>query len=176
MERPRPDRVRPIDREALTPAQRDVYDRIQDSRGGVEGPFTMLLHVPELADRVQRLGAYLRYETALDRDLAETAVLATSRVWDSAFEWEAHEPLARRAGVPDSVIEALRATADLSGLPERFRMVGSYARALASSGHVPDDVYEASVALLGKSATVELTVLVGYYTMLAMTLGAHGLD
>jgi 4-carboxymuconolactone decarboxylase len=173
MDRTRPDRVPPIDLEAMTPAQRDVFARIHESRGSVEGPFTMLLHVPELADRVQRLGAYLRYETALDGDLAETAVLATSRAWGNAFEWETHEPLARRAGVPDVVVEALRADADFSPLPDRYRIVGAYARELARSGHVPDEVYEASNALLGRSATVELTVLVGYYTLLAMTLNAH---
>ena len=94
-------RVQQVDPERLTPEQREVFDRIAGTRGRVAGPFTVLLHAPDLADRVQNVGAYLRYETELERDLAETAVLVTSRAWDSAFEWEAHEPHARRAGVPD---------------------------------------------------------------------------
>ena len=101
-------RVQQVDPERLTPEQREVFDRIAGTRGRVAGPFTVLLHAPDLADRVQNVGAYLRYETELERDLAETAVLVTARAWDSAFEWEAHEPHARRAGVPAEVIEALR--------------------------------------------------------------------
>jgi 4-carboxymuconolactone decarboxylase len=160
----------------LSRDQQDVFDRIAGSRGRVAGPFTVLLHAPALADRVQHVGAYLRYETELERDVAETAVLATSRAWRSAFEWEAHEPHARSAGVPDAVIDALRADADLAALPERYRVTAEYVRALASTGRVPDEIYGATQTLLGTKALVELTVLVGYYTMLAMTLGGHEID
>ncbi len=63
-----------------------------------------------------------------------------------------------------------------TALPDRYRITVEYVRALASTARVPDEVYQAGLSLLGAAALVELTVLVGYYTMLAMTLGGHGLD
>lgn len=162
-----------MDPERQDPHQQDVSDRIARSRGRVVGPFPVLLQVPALADRVQHVGAYLRYEAALDRDLAEAAVLVTAQVWDSPLEWDEHEPLAREAGVPTSVIEAIRTGAGSADMPEPLRIVCDYARELASSGRVHDGVYEPILDMLGAARTVELTVLVGYYTMLAMTLNAH---
>ena len=166
-------RLKRIDPEHLSPAQQDVFDRIAGTRGRVAGPFTVLLHVPELADRVQHLGAYLRYEAGIDRDFAETAVLVTAKAWACPFEWEAHEPLARLAGVPDVVIEGVRAGSDAGLMPERYRAVCEYTRELAQSGRVSDELHRAALMLLGVPGTVELTVLVGYYTLLAMTLNAH---
>jgi 4-carboxymuconolactone decarboxylase len=169
-------RIGPVDPARLSPAQQPVFDRIAGTRGRVAGPFTVLLHVPELADRIQHLGAYLRYEASLDRDVAETAVLVTAQTWKSPFEWEAHEPHARRAGVPEAVIDTLREGLDTTSLPTRYRVVCDYVRDLAATGRVSDAVYAATSELLGVDGTVELTVLVGYYTLLAMTLSAHELE
>lgn len=137
------------------------------------GPFPVLLQVPALADRIQHVGAYLRYEAALDRDLAEAAILVTAQVWDSPLEWDEHEPLAREAGVPTTVIESLRTGTASAAMPGPLRIVCEYARELASTGRVSSEVYEPVLDLLGVARTVELTALVGYYTMLAMTLNAH---
>ena len=166
-------RMQPVDPARLSPEQQDVFDRIAGTRGRVAGPFTVLLHVPALADRIQHLGAYLRYEAGLDRDLAEIAVLVTAEAWACPFEWDAHEPLARRAGVPDAVIEGVRDGNRSGSMPGRFRAVCDYARELASSGRVSDKIYRTAFELLGIAGIVELTVLVGYYTLLAMTLNAH---
>lgn len=171
-----PDRIHPVDFDRLTPAQRGVADRIAGTRGRVAGPFTVLLHVPALTERVQQLGAYLRYEATLARDVAETGVLATARACGSPFEWSAHEPLARIAGVPDEVIAALRSGGDVEAMPRRFRIVCDYALQLGATGSVSDDAYSAAADLLGVEGTVELTVLIGYYALLAMTLSAHHIE
>lgn len=169
-------RVEGVEPERLSPAQRAVFDRIAGTRGRVAGPFTVLLHSPELANRVQEVGAYLRFESELARDIVETAVLVTARVWGSTFEWDAHEPHAERAGVPRDVIDMLQADEDASDLREPYGVVTAYVRAIATSRRAPDDVYEAAREVLGTTGIVELTVLVGYYTLLAMTLGAHEID
>ncbi|MCC6618955.1 MAG: carboxymuconolactone decarboxylase family protein [Chloroflexi bacterium] len=169
-------RVGPIDPSRLSVEQREVFDRIRDSRGDVVGPFTVLLHAPVLADHVQRLGAYLRYETHLERDLAEAAVLVVARAWSSEFEWAAHEPIAREAGTPDEVVETIRAGTAFERLPDRYRIVCTIARSLACRERIGSEEYEAAVELLGVPALVELTVLVGYYVMLAMTLATHRVD
>ena len=149
-----------------------MFDRIAATRGRVPGPYTVLLHVPALADRVQSLGAYLRYEGDLDRDLAEFAILLTAHRWASMYVWNAHEPIARHAGAPDAVIDAARSGDDSGSMPARYRVVCEYARELSSSGSVSDEVYEAAATLLGIPGVIELTVLVGYYGLISMTVNA----
>lgn len=169
-------RVGPVDADHLRPDQQAVFDRIAGTRGRVAGPFTVLLHVPELTERVQRLGAYLRYEATLARDVAETGVLVTATVRRSRFEWDAHEPLARAAGVPDGVLSAIRDGSEARSLPAPFAAVVEYARQLAETGRVSTDAYGALLDEVGAEGVVELTVLVGYYTLLAMTLSAHEIE
>lgn len=176
MTEPSSGRIPPVDLDRLTPAQQEVADRIAGTRGRVAGPFPLLLHAPTLTDRLQQVGAYLRYESALDRDVAETAVLVTARVCSSPFEWHAHEPLARRAGVPDAVISTVRADGPTDALPRRLAVVVAFARELATARRVSDEAYHALWAEIGTAQTVELTVLVGYYALLAMTLGAHRIE
>lgn len=169
-------RVPPIDPEHLDPAQVRVYNEIAGTRGRVAGPFTVLIHRPELADRVQRLGAYLRFEAAIPRDVAELAVLVVARTWESQFEWAAHETHARRAGLDDATIHAVRHLILEAIHDPRLRGVAEFAHALATSGGVPDATYASVLRDLGPDATVELSVQVGYYSLLAMVLGAHDLE
>lgn len=166
-------RIPPVHPGALDDGQRPVYDAIAGSRGRVAGPFAVLLHSPQLADRVQQLGAYLRYDGALERRLAELAVLITADAWSCAFEWSAHEPIARAAGLPDAAIDAVRARETPEDADDRTAAVFDYARELASTGDVTDATHAHVLSLFGVAQTVELTVLVGYYTLLAMTLNAH---
>lgn len=170
----RPPRIEPVDPAQLTSDQQAVADRIAGTRGRVPGPFTALLHVPELADLVQNLGAYLRYRGDLDRDVAETAILVVVNHWGSAYAWNAHAPIARREGVPDAVIESVASGDGLESMPARYRVVCEYARELASTGRVSDALYAKTAAFLGTPGTIELTVLVGYYSQVAMTLNALG--
>src|ERR1700737_4199412 len=95
-------------RAAVAEDQRQAFDDIVASRGSIRGPFGVLLHSPELARRAAALGGYLRYESSLDPRLRETAVMATAGLNDCAYEWAAHEPIAREAGVPAEVIDAIR--------------------------------------------------------------------
>lgn len=170
-----PKRIPPIDLQHLAAEQQEVAERIAGTRGGrVPGPFTALLHVPKLADHVQGLGAYLRFEGDLDRGLAETAILVVAKRWESAYVWNAHEPIARRAGVTDAVIGAVAGDQSPEPMSGRDRLVCDFARELTSSGRVRDELYAAVAEDLGLGRTIELTVLIGYYSLIAMTLNALG--
>lgn len=163
-----------VDLDHLTAEQEVVATRVAATRGRVPGPFTALLNVPQLADHVQRLGAHLRFDGDLDRDLAETAVLIVAHRWRSRYVWDAHEPIARREGVATDLIDCLEAGETPAALPARYRVVHDFARELASSGRVDDALYTATVAQLGLEHTIELTVLVAYYSLIAMTLNGLG--
>ena len=89
--------------------QQKVFDAIAGGpRGGVRGPFLPLLNSPELADKVQKLGQFVRYECSIPWNLREIAILVTAYHWKAQYEWFAHESEARKAGVSVAVIDAIQ--------------------------------------------------------------------
>ena len=160
--------------EELTADQRRVCDAIRSGpRGTVPDLFMALMHNAELADRVQALGALLRYQTSLEPRLSELAILAVARHWSCQYEWHWHAPEAARAGLPDAVIEAIRhrRPPPLSGEDEVT--VYDFSCELQINRAVSDETYDRALALFGPAGTVELTALNGYYAMIAMTLNEH---
>ena len=169
-------RLPPVDPDRLTADQQRVYQTIAGSRGRVAGPFAALLVSPELADRVQHLGAFIRYGSSLAPDLTELAILVIARAVNSPFEWTAHEPHALRAGVTPAAVEAVRAGNRPDDMAEDAAAVHDYTRELTERGDVVDATYDAARDALGDVGVVELTVLIGYYELLARTLRAHHLE
>ncbi len=160
----------------LTPEQRRVYDAIAASpRGGVHGPFLALLHSPELADRVQELGQFVRFQTRLGAKLTELAILATARSWTCQFEWLIHARNARNAGLAHATIDAIKAGCRPDFEDEEQGAVHDYALELLATRSVSDATYQAALDAFGAAGIVELTAIVGYYSLLAMTLNAHQL-
>jgi 4-carboxymuconolactone decarboxylase len=127
---------------------------------------------PELAQRAQHLGAFLRYETSLGPRSSELAILVVARHWSSAYEWAIHAGEAARAGLGEAVIAALGAgrRPDLDGPVEET--VYDVATELVAGAGLTDATFTRAEAALGRPALVELVGLVGYYTMVAMTLNA----
>jgi 4-carboxymuconolactone decarboxylase len=160
--------------ETMDAAQRAVYDRIVSGpRGKIQGPLRAALHNPELADKWQALGALLRYGTLLPPRLSELAILVTGRACSSPFEWYAHRLEAEKAGIEQPIIEAVLAQTTPPGLAEDDAAVYHYTVELNRDNSVSDATYATALARFGERAVMELTALVGYYTMVAMTLNCH---
>lgn len=158
----------------MDPDQRRVYDKIVSGRRGkIQGPLRAALHNAELADRWQALGELLRYQTSLSPRLSELAILVTGRACRSPFEWYAHRLEAERVGIEAPIIEALLAQTWPEGLGEDDAAVVRFALELNVHRSVSDATYAQALARFGERTVVELTALVGYYTMVAMTLNAH---
>src|SRR4029077_5862782 len=85
-----------------------VFDSIVASRGAVQGPFLMFLHSPEVAERVAHLGAYVRFEGTLDMRARVLAAMTVAREFDAMYVWGAQTGGARRQGVPEETITAIR--------------------------------------------------------------------
>jgi 4-carboxymuconolactone decarboxylase len=160
--------------EDMAPDQRRVYDRIVSGpRGRIQGPLRAALHNADLADRWQALGELLRYNTTLTPRQSELAILVTGRACHSPFEWYAHRLEAEKVGIEPPVIEAILAEVPPPGLAEDDAAIVRYATELNRFNSVSDATYADALARFGERRLVELTALVGYYTMVAMTLNAH---
>jgi 4-carboxymuconolactone decarboxylase len=161
--------------EAMSPEQREVARAIAAGpRGEVRGPFVALLHHPALARHLQSLGEQLRWKSKLPPHLVELAVLITARRWTCQHEWLIHEQLARKAGLDGAIIDALREQRDPPAAGDEA-LVHAFCREAHASGRVSDAAFEAVRARYGLDGALELLVLCGYYTLMAMVLNTAGL-
>ena len=167
-------RIAMADEGTMSARQREVYDRIvSGKRGRIVGPLRVALHSPELADRWQALGEFLRFDTGLPRELSELAIAMTGRYWNCQLEWAIHSRIAVEAGLSADIIESIR-TAQPPQLDGASQVaVYEFTRELLGFGHVSDDVYAKLIDAVDVVAAVELTAIIGYYSMVAMTLNAH---
>lgn len=156
----------------MTEAQRGVHDRIAAGpRGsGRYGPFNAWLQSPEFADRAQELGALLRFGTSIEPRLKELAILCVGRHWTAQYEWYAHKKFALDAGLAPAVVDALEARKRPAFANEDEAVVYDFAQELLTSHDVSDVRYAAAEALLGRHGVVELVGVLGYYTLVSMTL------
>lgn len=158
--------------DAFSEQERGILDAILRSRGSLAGPFAAWLHSPEIADRAQRLGETVRYHTTLSPRLSELAILITAHHHACQLEWAIHEPIARKAGVTKQIMEALRQDTVPTFAYDDESTLYRYCRELLETHFVSDTTYDRAVEVLGQRAVVELTILLGYYTLVAYTLNA----
>ncbi|WP_312540135.1 carboxymuconolactone decarboxylase family protein [Achromobacter mucicolens] len=160
--------------DTMTDDQKRVYEKIVSGpRGRLVGPLRAALHSPELAERWQALGALLRFGTSLAPRVSELAIVVTARRWNSQIEWHIHAQAARAAGISDAALDAIRARETPVFDNPDDAVVYEFARQIQETGQVEPDLYAQAVARWDAVGVVELTAVIGYYTMVSMTLNAH---
>jgi 4-carboxymuconolactone decarboxylase len=162
--------------EQMTDAQREVAAEITAGpRGEVRGPFIALIHNPELARRLQRLGEQLRWQGKLPPRLKELAVLVTARRWTCQHEWVMHSKLALEGGLARETVEAIAANRQPPTLSDEEKAVYRFCREVHATGRAGDEAFDAVKNRFGLDGALELIALNGYYTLMAMVLNTAGL-
>ena len=157
--------------EELDEEQRRVAAAIVGGpRGSMQGPFSALLHSPGLADRVQSLGAWLRFECSLPADLKELAIILTARRWTAQFEWYAHSRFALEAGIGQDIVSAIAEGRRPEGLSPVRAAVHDLCIELLEDGRVSDATFRRALDHLDRRSLMDLVGLCGYYTLIAMVL------
>ena len=161
----------PYDR--MTPEQQEGYRSLLETRGQVGGPSKIWVHNPKLAKAAGPLGAYFRTGYSLSEREREIAVITINSKWHSIYPTNAHERAGKAAGLPAHKVEAL-----LSGLPTSFddkreQVVYEMATCLANSRWVAKGLYDRAVEALGHEGVTDVICLMGYYTMVSMTLAFY---
>ena len=162
--------------ENMSEEQRQLADEIASGpRGGVRGPFPWLLRSPGIAAHVQRLGAYIRYESALPGNLRELAILITARFWSAQYEWYAHKPIALQEGVDEAVIEAIAGRHRPQFANSVEAAIHDFCFPMLETHEVPDETYQVALDALGEEQLVDLVSLLGYYSLLAMLMATFNI-
>jgi 4-carboxymuconolactone decarboxylase len=178
------DRLPPRRPDQLNERQRSVYASITAGRradgpklfettgpqGELLGPFAAMVAHPVVGEPLQRLGEALRYETALPAAAREVVILTVAAHHRSEYEWYAHVAVARHIGLPTEVIEALRGGEEPPGVDDPARAAWCLARAQLGRDRLSDADFAAAESALGTTGIVEVTALVGYYTLLAQLI------
>ena len=165
------DRFPELKREAMTPAQQAAAEAIASGpRGSLRGPFNAWLRSPEFADRAQRVGEYLRFNSSVPRRLNEFAILITARHWDAKYEWYAHYPLALQAGLKPEIAADLAQGRRPRGMAEDEAAVYDFCTELRRDRRVSDAAFARARRLLGEQGVIDLIGVNGYYDLVAMTL------
>ncbi len=161
-------------REGLTETQTAVFDAIVKSRGQMLRPFEVLLHVPEMASVAGELGHQLRFEGSLTDHDRELAIITVATAHRCDFEWQTHVGLARDAGVAEATISALATGGKSDEIDPADTAITDFVQELCASSTAADNTFARVQQRLGDAGVVELSTLVGYYTLLAYVMNVAG--
>ncbi|MGH7036958.1 MAG: carboxymuconolactone decarboxylase family protein [Stellaceae bacterium] len=157
----------------MTPEQQEGYRAIIETRGRLPGPTKIWVHNPKLAKAAGPFGAHFRTGYSLSEREREIAVCIINSKWHSVYPTNAHERAGKAAGLPADTVEAI-----LSGLPTSFgdpreQVVYEMATCLANARWVAKGLYDRAVEHLGHVGITDVICLMGYYTMVSMTLAFY---
>ena len=168
-------RIPTASRDSVPQDQADAFDQYVAERGSIPetGPLSVMLHVPELIQRGERLRAYLRGdESSLPANIRELGMLVAAREMDCQFIWNAHAALGRQSGLSDGLVDSLRDRKELTGLSEAESVVVEYGQEFFRTHRVSTETFNAAMSQFGTRGLVELTTLMGYYACLAFNINA----
>jgi 4-carboxymuconolactone decarboxylase len=170
-------RLQQWDPYGLTDKQQTLYDSIASGpRGKFGGPFLALIHAPEIADKIQDLGATLRFNGNLPITLREVAILSVARHWENEVEWNAHVVIAQKEGLCADIIEDILLQRTDGHTDDKTNIVLKLCSQLQSNHVIDDETYTNAVTLLGTAQVVELISVVGYFTTLSMLLNSFQIE
>ena len=169
------DRMPPLAADKMTEAQRKAaMEMAAGPRKGVKGPFIPLMRSPELMDRLQKVGEYLRFQSALEPRISEFIMLIVAREWTQQFEWTVHAPLGCKAGLEEDVIEALAEGRRPGAMRADEEIVYDFCAELLRTKGVSDTTYRRALGAFGESGVVDIVGVVGYFATVSMVLNvAH---
>jgi 4-carboxymuconolactone decarboxylase len=169
------DRMPPLAAGKMTDAQRKAAaEMIAGPRKGVKGPFIPLLRSPELMDRLQKVGEYLRFQSSLEQRISELIMLIVSRDWTQHFEWFVHVPLGRKAGISEDTIAALAEGRRPSGMSEDEGLAYDFCVELLRNKGVSETTYRRAVMKFGENGVIDMIAVAGYFTTVSMVMNvAH---
>ncbi|MBO23499.1 MAG: hypothetical protein CMM26_14160 [Rhodospirillaceae bacterium] len=161
-------RLSRVEREDCPPEYLEAYDEVIRSRGRTSMPnvFALLANSPGALATVTPVGAHVRYGTKFDDALREYVILTVAQELRCSYEWGHHWEFALKVGVPEEMLRRV-GTPDMEAEPGLVGIATRYARLVTRNEEVDDETAETLKAELGNDGFVDLTIMIGYYGMLA---------
>jgi len=171
-------RIPLVTREQIAEKERPAYDAFMASRAGRPniGPYSLLLHMPDMAQRLEALRTHLRDEASLSQKLQELVMISVASEMGCAFIWYAHAAAARQAGVRGDIVDNIRERRALANLDPDEQAVVDFTRELLQNRKVSRPAFDAATARFGQRGVMTLTNLIACYAVLAYNMNAYELE
>jgi 4-carboxymuconolactone decarboxylase len=165
-------------RESVPENQRAAFDELLRGLGSVPryGPGSVMINVPHAHQRVNALNKYLRSESSLPKKLQELAMLVTARELDCQYIWNAHAASARESGIGLATVEALRDRKELPKLADDESAVVRFGQEFFRTRRVSKGTFQTALEQLGTQGAIELGLVLGNYTLLALLVNSFDVD
>jgi 4-carboxymuconolactone decarboxylase len=165
------DRMLAIPEAQMSPDQKRVMDEIAAGpRGRIGGPFIPLMRSPELMNRLQKVGEYLRFQNTVGLRNSEFAVLIVARHWSQPIEWAIHRPIAEKEGVLPATCDAIAEGRRPDTMTEDETLIYNVLEELRNNRSMSDPTYAQLLKRFGEQGVIDLVAHYGYYSLLAMTM------
>ena len=165
------DRMPAIPFDKMTDLQKKYAEEIiKGPRGALYGPFHPLIRSPELMDRAQKIGEYLRYKSAIGTRLTEFVVMIAARQWTQQVVWAIHEPIVLKQGVSPEIIKAIADGRHPEGMSNDEEMLYNFCMELHTNQSISDVTYDRVLKRFGEQGVMDTLGINGYYTFLAMVM------
>ncbi len=163
-------------RDDLDEEGQQVYDFLVDpdsqTLAGLTGPRGFYLYSPKAGRHLSQANTYLRFESGLDEQVRELAILVVAREMPSQFEWTMHEPVAREVGLDPAAINVVKYDRSPQDLSARDALIIRYGRELLREDRLSSETFSQVAQEFGKEGLVTLTFLIGNYVRSALMLRA----
>ena len=139
--------------------------------------FRMVAHAESAYAPWLQYGGALLTQLELDPLLRELAILQVAHEMGSRYEWVQHDPIARAVGATGDQIEAIEAGRDEDPAFDAAQsLVLRLTRTAVIEGAAAEVQMTRATELLGPRQVVELLLVIGNYTAIAMLIASTGLE
>lgn len=165
-------------RDQVAEKDKPAYDAFMASRANRPniGPYSLLLHMPEMSQKLEALRTHLRAEASLSQKLQELVMISVAREMGCAFIWYAHAAPARQAGIRDDIVDNIRDKRPLTNLDPEEQTVVDFTRELLQGRKVSRPTFDAATARFGQRGVMTLTNLIACYAVLAYNMNTYELE
>jgi 4-carboxymuconolactone decarboxylase len=165
-------RIAELKREDLSPRQEQLHDDFLRSRPHktLSGPFSVLIHTPDIAEPADRLVNYYRNNPKLGRRLIELVILLMVREATAQYAWSVHEPNALKQGLTQDTIDAIRARKRPDFKRDDERLMYDFITELNATKTVSTATFERATAAFGLEGVIEAVTCAGLYGMIGFVL------
>jgi len=179
-------RLPQVQRDELDDAGKRAFDTyVSPGTGyetGLRGPVGMWMHSPALAEAVFDVRQRVRYGTDKDQRITELIILSTAREISNQYEWSAHEPLGRAAGLEEEIMEFIKwrgpmeEAESIAGFGHTEQTLVQFVRELVGDRDLSSETFAELHAIYGDEGVTDIVGLIGYYNFVAITLDAFDLQ
>ena len=169
-------RMPPVKRSELNAEGQAIYDKVAGANRTTPmlGPGGVSLHMPKVAQAMDILNQYLRYDSVIGRRYIEVAILEAAREFDQQYEWTFHEKAALGEGAPQLTVDAIKYNGPLAALDARDAVIIRYGRELLRDHHLSAATWADAEARFTRQGALEIAAIMGDYLLAAVLL--HAVD